>query len=421
MLQGSDLRARARGADGGAARAGCARFPRVCGFVSRRDAEGVAPAQEWFRGRFLRVRLPAVSGRRLRACCEILRVLLSIWGRLCYYSRRCHRRHVRVVAQFGRALRSGRRGRRFKSCQPDQKFSSRTLPCAGFACFRVRKQGSSPDQSNQQAIGNQPVACFAFGRLSCALCAVSMEALAARVSPCGPAVAAVSPFFAFRRRRASPGLLPFLTLPWRRPVPCGYPCRAPLRHPSCTPQARFLRPAGCDVFFLLRYTPLHGGCDTLSKVSVMGPKTHAAPRGNLEETYEDLWYGRAGAAHHSGGHPAHLRAEEPSETGFCPWQDGEEPARRHGRRQGRRGSRGTRKKKWWKKWRRKSRSRRRSRRPPRRRKPNRRFANACAACDDGCSVAHAAFSYLALHASRQGPPRTMQGMAARSRPGVPFC
>ena len=26
----------------------------------------------------------------------------------------------RVVAQFGRALRSGRRGRRFKSCQPDQ-------------------------------------------------------------------------------------------------------------------------------------------------------------------------------------------------------------------------------------------------------------------------------------------------------------
>ena len=26
----------------------------------------------------------------------------------------------RVVAQLGRALRSGRRGRRFKSCQPDQ-------------------------------------------------------------------------------------------------------------------------------------------------------------------------------------------------------------------------------------------------------------------------------------------------------------
>ncbi len=28
---------------------------------------------------------------------------------------------LRVVAQLGRALRSGRRGRRFKSCQPDQK------------------------------------------------------------------------------------------------------------------------------------------------------------------------------------------------------------------------------------------------------------------------------------------------------------
>lgn len=29
--------------------------------------------------------------------------------------------HQRGVAQFGRALRSGRRGRRFKSCHPDQK------------------------------------------------------------------------------------------------------------------------------------------------------------------------------------------------------------------------------------------------------------------------------------------------------------
>ena len=30
-------------------------------------------------------------------------------------------RLYRDVAQFGRALRSGRRGRRFKSCHPDQK------------------------------------------------------------------------------------------------------------------------------------------------------------------------------------------------------------------------------------------------------------------------------------------------------------
>lgn len=31
---------------------------------------------------------------------------------------------VRVVAQLGRALRSGRRGRRFKSCQPDHSYLS---------------------------------------------------------------------------------------------------------------------------------------------------------------------------------------------------------------------------------------------------------------------------------------------------------
>ena len=30
-------------------------------------------------------------------------------------------RSYRDVAQFGRALRSGRRGRRFQSCHPDQK------------------------------------------------------------------------------------------------------------------------------------------------------------------------------------------------------------------------------------------------------------------------------------------------------------
>ena len=36
-------------------------------------------------------------------------------GRLCYYIP-CRR----DVAQFGRALRSGRKGRRFESCHPDQ-------------------------------------------------------------------------------------------------------------------------------------------------------------------------------------------------------------------------------------------------------------------------------------------------------------
>ena len=37
----------------------------------------------------------------------------------------------RDVAQFGRALRSGRRGRRFKSCHPDQKSKSYD----SMACF----------------------------------------------------------------------------------------------------------------------------------------------------------------------------------------------------------------------------------------------------------------------------------------------
>lgn len=41
---------------------------------------------------------------------------------------------VRVVAQLGRALRSGRRGRRFKSCQPDHVHLSH---CIMRRCFVV--------------------------------------------------------------------------------------------------------------------------------------------------------------------------------------------------------------------------------------------------------------------------------------------
>ena len=44
----------------------------------------------------------------------------------------------RVVAQLGRALRSGRRGRRFKSCQPDH-FLPVALHYAEVFCSRVHK------------------------------------------------------------------------------------------------------------------------------------------------------------------------------------------------------------------------------------------------------------------------------------------
>lgn len=42
---------------------------------------------------------------------------LDFIGFICYYNTRGLEN--RDVAQFGRALRSGRRGRRFKSCHPD--------------------------------------------------------------------------------------------------------------------------------------------------------------------------------------------------------------------------------------------------------------------------------------------------------------
>ena len=41
-------------------------------------------------------------------------------------------RSYRDVAQFGRALRSGRRGRRFKSCHPDQNGKQIALLCGLF-------------------------------------------------------------------------------------------------------------------------------------------------------------------------------------------------------------------------------------------------------------------------------------------------
>ena len=42
------------------------------------------------------------------------------------------KRTSRDIAQFGSALRSGRRGRRFKSCEPDQKKMGNTARCCPF-------------------------------------------------------------------------------------------------------------------------------------------------------------------------------------------------------------------------------------------------------------------------------------------------
>ena len=47
----------------------------------------------------------------------------------------------RVVAQFGRALRSGRRGRRFKSCQPDHLHAKGPLRRALFSCAATSAWG----------------------------------------------------------------------------------------------------------------------------------------------------------------------------------------------------------------------------------------------------------------------------------------
>ena len=47
----------------------------------------------------------------------------------------------RVVAQFGRALRSGRRGRRFKSCQPDHLHAKGSLRRAFFSCAATSAWG----------------------------------------------------------------------------------------------------------------------------------------------------------------------------------------------------------------------------------------------------------------------------------------
>ena len=50
----------------------------------------------------------------------------------------------RNVAQFGRALRSGRRGRRFESCRLDHKRVTKKMPCEklrfhrGFSRFRSK-------------------------------------------------------------------------------------------------------------------------------------------------------------------------------------------------------------------------------------------------------------------------------------------
>ena len=53
---------------------------------------------------------------------------------------------VRAVAQLGSALRSGRRGRRFKSCQPDREGAGQRPPVdlGGGLCHLPRAAGHPP-------------------------------------------------------------------------------------------------------------------------------------------------------------------------------------------------------------------------------------------------------------------------------------
>ena len=74
-------------------------------------------------------------------------------------------RHRRGVAQPGRALRSGRRGRRFKSCHPDQFIPARSSAYTNLA-FRclpalgTRKCNASASALRSEAIrGKRPIAC----------------------------------------------------------------------------------------------------------------------------------------------------------------------------------------------------------------------------------------------------------------------
>ena len=54
------------------------------------------------------------------------------------------RAHQRGVAQLGSALRSGRRGRRFKSCHPDAESAGRRYPVACCCAFFSRPQAGCP-------------------------------------------------------------------------------------------------------------------------------------------------------------------------------------------------------------------------------------------------------------------------------------
>jgi hypothetical protein len=81
------------------------------------------------------------------------------WGASVHFAARCLRRHpgasegcgrpTRGVAQPGRALRSGRRCRRFKSCHPDHMFLH-PAPCssaAGCIPYSAHSEPSSPGMS----------------------------------------------------------------------------------------------------------------------------------------------------------------------------------------------------------------------------------------------------------------------------------
>ena len=66
-------------------------------------------------------------------------------------------RSYRDVAQFGRALRSGRRGRRFKSCHPDQKRqTNRIIMRFVFLLPNLRRNNTESEVIKESVLNKYP-------------------------------------------------------------------------------------------------------------------------------------------------------------------------------------------------------------------------------------------------------------------------
>ncbi len=66
----------------------------------------------------------------------------------------------RDVAQFGSALRSGRRGRRFKSCHPDQQNLSNQAVSEVFILFKILRKIDFDHNFLSSTVEQSPFLCF---------------------------------------------------------------------------------------------------------------------------------------------------------------------------------------------------------------------------------------------------------------------